>query len=95
MDSSIPLNTNMVKEAYGYHWFSADKGASILHELVTSDNYKGATGKYYDNDQGAFGIAHVGANKQTAIDRLIEATKTIVKINRRFVASTGKYYHQA
>lgn len=24
------LNTNMVKEAYGHHWSSANKGASIL-----------------------------------------------------------------
>ncbi len=74
------LNTNMVKEAYGYHWASADRGADILYKLAVSTVYTGVTGQYFDNDQGAFGQAHTDVNKQAKMDRLIEATKTIIKI---------------
>lgn len=73
------LNTNMVKEAYGYHWSSADKGANILYELAISSTYQGVTGKYYDNDQGSFGIAHADANKSAKIAQLIATTNAIIK----------------
>ncbi|AZQ61175.1 SDR family NAD(P)-dependent oxidoreductase [Flammeovirga pectinis] len=28
------LNTNMVKEAYGHHWSSAEKGGNVLYQLA-------------------------------------------------------------
>lgn len=72
------LNTNMVKEAYGKFWSSADKGASILHDLAVSEDYKGVTGKYFDNDQGSFGHAHADAYNQSAIEELIKHTNEIL-----------------
>lgn len=74
------LNTNMVKEAYGYHWASADKGADILCKLAVSTVYRGVTGKYFDNDQGSFGLPHTDANKQAKIDQLIATTNTLINL---------------
>lgn len=51
----------MVNEAYGKYWFSANNGASILYDLAVSANYDGLTGKYFDNDKGAFDEAHADA----------------------------------
>ena len=73
------LNTNMVREAYGQYWSSADKGANILYELAVSDTYKGITGKYFDNDKGALGNAHSDAYDDDKIKALIEATVSTQK----------------
>lgn len=72
------LNTNMVKEAFGRYWSSADKGATILYELAISKDHEGVTGKYFDNDKGAFGKAHPDAYNTTEIDKLINITASIL-----------------
>lgn len=72
------LNTKMVLEAYGQYWSSADKGADILYELAISQDYKGVTGKYFDNDKGRFGPAHPDAYSITKIDKLINTTRTLI-----------------
>ena len=71
------LNTNMVKEAFGNHWSSADKGANILYELAVSDDYQDASGKYFDNDRGNFAKAHTDAYDEKKIDKLIATTAKI------------------
>ena len=73
------LNTNMVKEAYGHHWSSADKGADILYELAISEKYKESNGKYFDNDKGIFSNAHNDAYNQEKINQLISETNKILK----------------
>ena len=72
------LNTKMVKEAFGHHWSSADKGANILHDLAVGANYRGITGKYFDNDKGAFGKAHADAYKEAEIQKLINVTNSVL-----------------
>ncbi len=72
------LNTKMVAEAYGQSWSSADKGADILYDLAVSENFKRITGKYFDNDQGAFAQAHPDAYSKIKIDTLIQATKNLI-----------------
>lgn len=72
------LNTNMVKEAFGHHWSSADKGADILYDLAVDENFLNANGKYFDNDKGTFGEAHQDAYNQSKIDKLIQTTETIL-----------------
>ncbi len=72
------LNTRMVQEAFGHHWAPADKGADILYDLALSDAYKGMTGKYFDNDQGSFGMAHADAYEAKGIQRLISVTDALV-----------------
>lgn len=73
------LNTKMVQEAYGQHWSSADKGSSILVRLATSEEFKGVTGKYFDNDRGSFGDAHSDAYDQKKIKELIEVTEILLQ----------------
>lgn len=73
------LNTNMVREAYGRSWSSADKGSNIIAGLAVSQNYKGITGKYFDNDSGAFGIAHRDGTDEAAIEKLIDKTKEMIQ----------------
>ena len=72
------LNTNMVKEAFGKHWSSADKGATILYELAVSEDYRDASGKYFDNDLGTFTEAHPDAYDETKINKLITTTAKIL-----------------
>lgn len=69
------LNTKMVAEAYGRHWSPADKGADILYNLAISEDYKGVTGKYFDNDRGSFAQAHPDAYSKQKIDQLIQTTR--------------------
>lgn len=72
------LNTKMVKEAFGQHWSSADKGADVLYELAMSEKYIDSNGKYFDNDKGSFSNAHSGAYDQEKISRLISETEEIL-----------------
>lgn len=80
------LNTNMVKEAYGHHWSSADKGARVLCELAVSDAFKNDTGKYFDNDLspqqgtelGDFSQAHPDAYDEAKIQQLSRETEHIL-----------------
>ncbi|PKV48234.1 short-subunit dehydrogenase [Aquimarina sp. MAR_2010_214] len=68
------LNTKMVKKAFGNFWSSADKGANILCELAISEEYKGVSGLYFDNDRGDFGKAHPDAYSEIEINKLIDTT---------------------
>ena len=72
------LNTKMVKEAFGNSWSSVDKGADILIALGVSNEFADVSGKYFDNDRGAFGMAHPDAYDNTIIDELIDLTNRIV-----------------
>ena len=72
------LNTNMVREAYGKFWSSADKGADILYDLAISDEYANSTGQYFDNDRGAFGEAHPDAYDTAKIDHLLILTEQLL-----------------
>lgn len=72
------LNTNMVKEAFGKSWSSADKGATILYNLAISENHKNNSGKYFDNDKGSYGNAHPDAYNEAKIEQLIELTEKVL-----------------
>lgn len=79
------LNTNMVKEAFGHHWSSADKGARVLFELALSDAFSNDTGKYFDNDLspqqstelGGFNHAHTDAYDNVKVAQLSRETERI------------------
>lgn len=72
------LNTNMVREAFGQHWSSADKGAQILYDLAVGAAHQQVTGKYFDNDSGAYGPAHADAYKPQIIDDLLTTTREVL-----------------
>ena len=72
------LNTKMVKEGFGFHRSSADKGANILYDLATSLKYESASGKYFDNDIENFGTIHPAGSDKQAIRTLVEKTENLV-----------------
>lgn len=72
------LNTNMVKEAYGKFWSSADKGADIIIHLATNSSYVDKSGQYFDNDRGQFGEAHSDAYQKQTIESLVKKTKDLL-----------------
>lgn len=72
------LNTKMVAQAYGRSWSSADKGADILYALAVSEEFKGVTGQYFDNDQGRLAQAHPDAYHKSAIHQLIQTTQNLI-----------------
>jgi len=72
------LNTKMVKEGFGFHRSSADKGGDILYDLAVSEQHKNATGKYFDNDIGAYGTMHPFGSKEENVTLLIEKTNELL-----------------
>lgn len=74
------LNTKMVKEAFGQHWAPADKGADILYDLAISEEHQGMSGKYFDNDSGAYAKANQLSYNEIAINELIDFTKEHCKL---------------
>lgn len=72
------LNTKMANEAYGQHWSPAEKGVDVLYDLAVSEKHKTNTGKYFDNDKGAFSEAHNDAYNQDKINNLIAETNKIL-----------------
>ncbi len=72
------LNTKMVKEAFGQHWDTADKGATILYDLAVSEKYDDSSGKYFDNDKGSFNTAYSDAYDQEKMEKLISKTEKIL-----------------
>jgi len=72
------LNTNMVKEGWGFHRSSADKGRDILYDLAVAEKYRNASGKYFDNDRGDFGAIHPAGDNDAAIQTLIKKTNELV-----------------
>ncbi|NOQ28010.1 MAG: SDR family NAD(P)-dependent oxidoreductase [Bacteroidales bacterium] len=72
------LNTKMANEAFGTHWAPAEKGANIIYDLAISEEHKSITGKYFDNDSGAFANAHPDAYNEATINKLIEVTESII-----------------
>ncbi len=74
------LNTNMVKEAYGKFWSSADKGADIIYDLALKIDPTETDGQYFDNDLGQLGPAHEDAYDPALIEALIEKTDAQLKL---------------
>ena len=73
------LNTKMAQEAFGQSWAEADKGADILFELATKENYQSRSGEYFDNDKGDFARAHEDSYNEEKISNLIRITEELIK----------------
>ncbi|MEM8843636.1 MAG: SDR family NAD(P)-dependent oxidoreductase [Pseudomonadota bacterium] len=73
------LGSKMVKEAYGVNGKDIQIGVNILCDLALSDEYKNASGQYFDNDMGRLSTPHPHAldmqNNQKVIN-VIEAVLT-------------------
>ena len=73
------LNTKMANEAYGQHWSPAEKGSDILYDLAVKEIHRGVTGKYFDNDNGLYALAHPDAYNEGLIEQLMTQTEALVK----------------
>ena len=71
------LASKMVKEGFGVAGNSLSIGAEILCRAALSDEFAAATGKYFDNDAGAFGEPHPDALDPAKVRDVIEAIEQI------------------
>ncbi|MCQ3829143.1 SDR family NAD(P)-dependent oxidoreductase [Microbulbifer elongatus] len=55
------LATKMVKEGFGQAGNDIQIGTDILVRAALSSEFEGASGKYFDNDKGAFSAPHTDA----------------------------------
>ena len=66
----------MVKEAYGVNGKDIQIGANIICDLALQDEFKNASGQYFDNDSGQFATPHPDAldsQKNQQVVHVIEA----------------------
>lgn len=70
------LGTKMVKQAFGVSGADIGIGADILIRAALSDEFAGASGRYFDNDSGRF----TPARPHTAADtRLVHAIHDVLE----------------
>ena len=70
------LGTKMVKDAYGMQGNDISVGADVLARAALSEEFAGASGKYFDNDSHRFASPHpdgMDAEKNAAVVAAIEA----------------------
>ena len=70
------LASKMVKEGFGIAGNDLGIGANILYRAATDPEFASVSGRYFDNDAGAFGQPHADAldpAKVSAVMRSIEA----------------------
>ncbi|MBW3097705.1 SDR family NAD(P)-dependent oxidoreductase [Pseudohoeflea coraliihabitans] len=67
------LATNMVRQGYGISGNDVGIGADILFRAALSDEFAGASGKYFDNDAGRFSAPHADAADAETAARVVRA----------------------
>ncbi len=72
------LGSKMVKEAYGMEGNDLSIGADILVRAALDDEFKSATGRYYDNDQQSFSNPHRDALDAHKNAQLVSAIETLL-----------------
>lgn len=73
------LGSKMVKEAYGSEGHDIRIGGDILCRASLSEEFEGASGKYFDNDRGVFAMPHPDAMDEALRDELVEAIEKTLK----------------
>ncbi len=71
------LASKMVKEGFGVDGKSIGIGADILCRAALSDEFASASGKYFDNDAGAFSAPHPDALDPLKSRMVMEAIEKI------------------
>ncbi|ELS01775.1 short-chain dehydrogenase of unknown substrate specificity [Xenococcus sp. PCC 7305] len=72
------LGSKMVKQAYGVQGSDLSIGAEILTRAALTDEFKTASGKYFDNDVGRFAPPHADALDKDKSQEVISAIKEIL-----------------
>ena len=72
------LASKMVKDAYGVQGNDLGVGADILVKAALSDEFAGASGRYFDNDRGQFAPPHPDALDASKNERLVQAIEAVL-----------------
>ena len=72
------LASKMVKEAYGVQGNDLAVGADILVRAALSDEFAGASGRYFDNDRGQFAHPHPDALDPQKNARLVQTIEAVI-----------------
>ncbi len=73
------LGTKMVKEGFGMAGNDIRIGAEILIRAALSDEFKMASGQYFDNDSGRFASPHPDALNQKKSERIVRAIEAVLE----------------
>ncbi|WP_216093194.1 SDR family NAD(P)-dependent oxidoreductase [Planococcus maritimus] len=71
------LGTKMVKKAFGTEGHDLTIGADLLCRAALTEEFVDADGKYYDNDQEAFGEPHPDAKNAQKATELMKRMDTL------------------
>lgn len=72
------LGSKMVQEGFGIAGNDLGIGAQILTHLALSAEFEDASGKYFDNDKGAFGSPHPDALNHEKCEAVTEAIEKLL-----------------
>lgn len=72
------LGSKMVKEAYGSSGIDINIGADILCRAALSDEFAGASGRYYDNDTERFSLPHPDGRDSEKCRQVVRAIEDIL-----------------
>lgn len=72
------LASKMVKEGFGVEGKDLKIGADILCEAATGASFSDSSGKYFDNDIGAFSQPHAAALDASHSAEVMQAIETVV-----------------
>lgn len=73
------LGTKMVKEGFGVRGADIGIGAGVLVRAALSEEFEGASGKYFNNDAGAFGRPHRDALDTKKNARIVDDIEDILE----------------
>ncbi|MEL6343260.1 MAG: SDR family NAD(P)-dependent oxidoreductase [Myxococcota bacterium] len=73
------LGTKMVKQAFGVSGADINIGGDILVRTGLSDEFAGASGRYFDNDRGQLAAAHPDMDNTDRAATLTRAIDAILK----------------
>jgi NAD(P)-dependent dehydrogenase (short-subunit alcohol dehydrogenase family) len=72
------LGTKMVKEGFGMDGKDIAIGADILCRVALDDEFKQASGKYFDNDIGQFTAPHADAGKPAKVQAVMQTIDSLM-----------------
>ncbi len=72
------LSSKMVKEGFGVAGKDIRIGAEILIRAALGDEFKNASGHYFDNDSGRFAPSHSDALNPQKPEAVVGAIETIL-----------------
>lgn len=72
------LGTKMVKEGFGTAGGDIQIGADIISRAALSEEFNQASGRYFDNDSGQFGLPHPDATDPGKCDAVVAAIEAVL-----------------